>query len=145
MRSDVAAGYVSEIRAREGYGVVLDGTGGVDADATAALRERLAASRPRLVVVADERHAYTGGKGMRRIVRVNGVTAERLGVVHDTLVELRGTHPAPVRAWARLDDEVADGDCPMDSFGRRVLGVAPGDTVIVRSLPTPEVAAGLAQ
>ena len=123
---------------------MLDDSGGVDAAATAALREQLAASRPRLIVVADERHAYTGGKGMRRIVRVNGVTAERLGVVHDTLVELRGTHPAPVRAWARIDDEVAGGECPMDSFGRRVLGVAAGDTVVVRTLPTPRVAAGLA-
>ena len=32
----------------------------------------------------------------------------------------------------------------MDAFGRRVLGVAPGDTVIVKTLRTPRVAAGLA-
>ena len=66
-------------------------------------------------------------------------------LVHDTLVELLRTHPAPLRAWGRIDDEVAGGDCPMDAFGRRVLGVAPGDTVIVRTLRTPRVAAGLAE
>ena len=81
---------------------------------------------------------------MRRIVRLNGATAERLGIAHDTLVELRGAHPAPLRAWARIDDEVGGGECPMDAFGRRVLGVAPGDTLIVRTLSTPRVAAGLA-
>ena len=144
VRADVAAGYVSEGRAREGYGVVLDGEGGIDAAATEALREWLASSRPRLSIVPDERPAYTGGKGMRRIVRLHGATAGRLGVDHDTLVELLGRHPAPLRAWVRLDDRIAEGDCPLDAFGRRVLGVAPGDTVVVRSLRTPPVAAGLA-
>ena len=144
VRADVAAGYISEIRAHEGYGVVLDEAGDVAGDATVALRKRLAASRPRLAIVADERPAYTGGKGMRRILRLNHATAARLDVAHDTLVELRGTHPAPLRAWARIDDQVAEGDCPMDGFGQRVLGVAPGDSVTVRTLPTPLVAAGLA-
>ena len=144
VRADVAAGYVTADRARAGYGVVLDEAGGVDGASTAALRERIAASRPRLVVVADERHAYTGGKGMRRIVRLNDATAGRLGIAHDTLVELRGAHPAPLRAWARIDGEVGGGECPMDAFGRRVLGVTPGDTLIVRTLSTPRVAAGLA-
>ena len=144
MRTDVVAGYVTEERARKGYGVVFDNTGGVDAAATVALRERIAGSQSSLSIVADERHAYTGGKGMRRVVRLNGVTAERLGVVHDALVELRGTHPAPLRAWVRIDDETADGDCPINAFGRRVLGVASGDTVTVRRLRTPQVTAGLA-
>ena len=31
----------------------------------------------------------------------------------------------------------------MDAFGRQVLGVAPGDTVILRTLRTPRVTAGL--
>ena len=144
VRGDVVAGYVSEARAREGYGVIFDETGKVHATETSTLRERHAASRPRVSIVADERHSYTGGKGMRRIVRLNGATAKRLGIVHDTLVELRGTHPAPLRAWARIDDEVADTECPMDAFGRQVLGVAPGDAVAVRTLSTPRVAAGLA-
>ena len=143
VREDVVAGYVSEARAREGYGVILDETGKVHTTETSALRERHAAARPRLVVVADERHSYTGGKGMRRIVRLNGATAERLGIVHDTLVELRGAHPAPLRAWARIDDEVAGADCPMDAFGRQVLGIAPGDSVILRTLRTPQIAGGL--
>jgi len=143
VRGDVVAGYVSEDRAREGYGVILDETGKVHTTETAALRERHAAARPRLVVVADERHSYTGGKGMRRIVRLNGATAERLGIVHDTLVELRGAHPAPLRAWARIDDEVDGTNCPMDAFGRQVLGVAPGDSVILRTLRTPRVTGGL--
>ena len=144
VRADVVAGYVTEERARQGYGVAFDAWGSVDAAETTALRERTAGSRPRLSVVADERHAYTGGKGMRRVVRLNGATAARLDIVHDTLVELRGKHPAPLRAWVRIDDETADGDCPMNAFGRRVLGVAAGDTVTLRTLPTPQVTAGLA-
>ena len=144
VRADVAAGYVTDGRAREGYGVVFDDSYRIDAAATAVLRKRIADSRPRLIVADDERPAYTGGKGMRRIVRLNGATARRLGIVHDTLVELGGTHPAPLRAWARIDDEVVSGECPIDDFGRQVLGVAPGDAVTVRTLSTPRVAAGLA-
>ena len=143
VRADIVAGYVTEERACDGYGVVLDDAGSVDRTA-AARREQLAAARPRLSIVADERSAHTGGKGMRRMVRLGATTAERLGVVHDTLIELRGAHPAPLRAWTRVEDGVADGDCPMDAFGRRVLGVAPGNSVVVRTLPTPRVAAGLA-
>ena len=144
VRSDVAAGYVSEARARDGYGVVLDGAGLVDRAATSALREALASARPRLSIVVDERPAYVGGKGRRRIVRLSRATAAQLGAGHDTLVELRGGHPAPLRAWVRIDDEVAGGTCPMDTFGRRVLGVAPGESVTVKPLRTPTVAAGLA-
>ena len=48
-----------------------------------------------------------------------------------------------LRAWARIDDEVAGANCPMDAFGRQVLGVAPGDSVILRTLRTPRVTAGL--
>lgn len=81
---------------------------------------------------------------MCRIVRVNGTEAERLDVVHDTLVEPRGTHPAPLREWVMIDEEVADGSCPMDPFGRSVLGVAPGDSVVVKTLITLRVAAGFA-
>ena len=32
---------------------------------------------------------------MRRIVRLNGVTAERLGITHDTLVEAARDAPGP--------------------------------------------------
>jgi N-methylhydantoinase B len=38
---DVAEGYVSEARARQVYGVALDGDGAVDEDATNAIRSEL--------------------------------------------------------------------------------------------------------
>ena len=143
VRADVLAGYVSLARARDGYGVVLV-DGAVDAVASAALRADLAHSRLRLNVLPDERNSYVGGKGCRRIMRLAPATAARFGVEHDSLVELLGNFPAPLRAWIRIDPDTLVDRCPLDEFGRRAIGVEEGSAVTVRILRTVRVAAGLA-
>jgi N-methylhydantoinase B len=149
VRRDVVAGYVSRERAAAGYGVVLTEGGDVDAARTAAERVRLAAARRRLPVVADERDPYEGRRGKHRVLRVAPALARSLGVETDDLVELRGHHPAPLRAWVRVEipgaiegREPEDG-LRLDALGRRILGVGAGDTVEIRRLQMPPIPGGL--
>lgn len=145
VRADVAAGYVSRERARDGYGVVLTREGRVDAGATAARRAELAAARRRLRVRADERDAYAGQRGRHRVLRMDRALAGELGLAEGDLVELLGRHPAPVRAWVTLEGTDARREIPLDALGRRMLGVEPGDEVEIRRLPTPRIPGGLVQ
>ncbi len=143
VRRDVHAGYVSTERARHGYGVVLTAAGDVDMTATAAERARLAAARRRFSVVADEREPYEGRRGRHRVLRLAPALAGALGLEPGTLVELLGRHPAPLRAWVRIDADAADGQIALDGLGRRILGVAAGDSVEIRRLPMPPIPGGL--
>lgn len=144
VRQDVRAGDVSAGRAREGYGVVLTAGGEVDAAATEAERARLAAARRRFPVAADERDPYEGRRGKHRVLRLAPALASSLPVATGDLVELLGRHPAPLRAWVRCETGAPDGQVPLDALGRRILGVAPGDTVELRRLATPPLPGGLA-
>jgi N-methylhydantoinase B len=143
VRRDVMAGYVSAERARVGYGVVLTPTGDVDPAATRAERSRLAAARRRLPVAADERDAYEGRRGKHRVLRLAGALAADLGLATGDLVELFGRHPAPLRAWIRIEAGAPEGQAPLDTLGRRILGVSPGDTVELRRLAMPPIPGGL--
>ena len=143
--ADVQAGFVSAERAREGYGVVLDAAGEVDEEATSAARNALANTRFRVAVRADETDPYTGVRGRRRTVRLAPANAERLGVSEDDLVELLGAHPAPLRAWVRVEEgDAAAGTLGLDAFGRRVLGVGEGDEVVLRRVAQPRPPGGMA-
>ena len=145
VRADVREGFVSAERAREGYGVVLDAAGEVDEEATAAARESLGRGRFRIAVRADETDPYTGVRGRRRTLRLAAVNAQRLGVADDDLVELLGAHPAPLRAWVRVEEGEADaGTLGLDAFGRRVLGVAEGDEVELRRIAQSRPPGGMA-
>ena len=145
VRADVLAGFVSAERGREGYGVVLDGSGEVDEAATTAVRESSRSTRHRLAVRADETDPYTGVRGRRRTVRLAPASAERLGVVDDDLVELLGAHPAPLRAWVRIEEGAGDDAAlGLDSFGRNVLGVSDGDEVEFRRIAQPHPPGGMA-
>jgi N-methylhydantoinase B len=143
VRDDVMAGYVSPERARVGYGVVLAPNGDVDASATRAERTRLAAARRRFPVTADEREPYEGRLGRHRVLRMPPAMAADLGLAAGDLIELRGRHPAPLRAWLRIDAGAREGVVALDAFGRRILGISPGDTVEVKHLPMPPIPGGL--
>ena len=143
VRDDVMAGYVSPERARVGYGVVLAPSGDVDVPATRAERTRLAAARRRFPVTADERDPYEGRLGRHRVLRMPPAMATDLGLAAGDLIELRGRHPAPLRAWLRIEAGAQEGQVALDAFGRRILGVSPGDTVEVRHLPMPPIPGGL--
>jgi N-methylhydantoinase B len=143
VRADVRAGYVSPERARAGYGVALTATGEVDAAATTGERARLASARHRSPVVADERDPYEGGRGRHRVLRLAPALAAVLHVATDDLVEMLGRHPAPLRAWVRVDPAAPAEAVGLDAFGRRVLGVSAGGEVLVRRLAMPPIPGGL--
>lgn len=145
VRADVAAGYVSPERARERYGVVLGPDGTVDTQGTQELRRELIARRVRLPVEADERNPYEGIKGRHRVLRLAPALAAELRLAADDLVELLGRHPAPLRAWVRMDPGAPSHAVPLDALGRKILGVGPGEPVGLRRLAMPPIPGGLAR
>jgi N-methylhydantoinase B len=141
---DVTREIISIGAARDWYGVVIAPDGRVDPEATAALRARLSAARFQLRILADDRHdPYVGRKGRHRTLELGATDAARLGAAEDSLVEMFGKHPAPLRAWARIGG-IAAGAIRMDAFGRRVLGVRDGDLVYIRRVDTQTVPKGIA-
>ena len=94
-------------------------------------------------VTADEREPYEGRLGRHRVLRMPPAMAADLGLAAGDLIELRGRHPAPLRAWLRIDAGAREGVVALDAFGRRILGISPGDTVEVRHLPMPPIPGGL--
>ncbi len=142
---DVLSGYISRKEAEALYGVVFQterrGSLGlkIDRRRTAAKRRALARGiRARVedaeVIGAD---ALVNG---RRLCFVPRGLASRLGLRPGELVELWGTHPAPLRAWVGPIDRVScNGKTTksrvyLDAYSRTVLGAEPGDWVHVRQL-----------
>jgi N-methylhydantoinase B len=143
VRADVAFGYVSEERARSGYGVVIGELGAVDAAATAALRSEIRSRRCYVAIAPhDGADPYVGGKGRRRTAPLSEADAAALGVGEGDLIELVGNNPAPLRAWVRIA-ATPPGSYPLDDFARKVLGVADGDRVMLRKIDTPALPGGM--
>ena len=143
VHEDVVAGYVSLERAQDGYGVVLTARGEVDHEQTRLRRSELAAARRRFPVQADERDPYEGVRGKHRVLRLTPGLARDLGLEAGDLVELLGRHPAPLRAWVKVDPGAPPGQVPLDHLARRILGVEAGGTVEVRRLAMPPIPGGL--
>lgn len=138
VRRDAALGYVTPERARDVYGVVLTPDGEIDAEATDRQRRKLRDEVVRLAVRADESDPYEGRRGRHRTLSLSHAQAERLGVRAGDLVELRGRHPAPLRCWVKIGEGSGAGETvPLDTFGRRVLGVSEGEAVVFRRLDAP--------
>jgi len=84
-----------------------------------------------------------GGFGRHRVLRMAPAMAAALSLATADLVELRGRHPAPLRAWVRVEPDAHEGQIALDALGRRILGVSPGDGVEVKHLPMPPIPGGL--
>jgi len=124
--------------------VVLKDDGVIDEAATKKQRAALAAGRHYFRFRNEDTvEPYVGAKGKRRILTLDPKDAEALEVSPDDLVEMYGRNPAPLRAWVRIA-RGKPGEIPMDDFGRRVLGVKEGDSILVRFVPTPVVERGYA-
>ena len=146
VREDLLHGYVTPRRAREGYGVVVGEDGNLDRAATRKLRKRMDGARFRVRVIAnDEREAYVGVKGRRRVLDLTPAMAKRLGLSEDDLLEIAGNNPAPLRAWARIAEDAPTDGVWLDDFARKVLGVVEGERVILRPLPMPHIQGGMAR
>jgi N-methylhydantoinase B len=136
--ADVREGLVSAECARDVYGVVLrdDGATALVADvaATRALRDALRRSRFCLTVLASDSPQYEAGPvSRRRIARLHPGDAARAGFAAGTLVELVGLR-VPLRAWVVVDPAVPVGQVPADELAQRVLSVAPGGLLEIRSV-----------
>ena len=134
--ADVGAGYVSREGAERDYGVVLDDNGRPDPGATGRLRQSLAEQVIDLTVFLDRSDAYEGIKGRHRVLRLHPRIANGANLDDGQLVELVGRHPAPLRAWVRVDSGQRTDAIALDEFGCAALGVGDGDTVRLRGLPT---------
>ena len=128
--ADVAAGYLTTDQALDRYGVVCDDTGLLDEAATGGARDQARAARHWYQVTTSTGPAYTGQRGRRRLVYTNPAD----GLPADTLIELHGAHPAPLRAWVRHDPGVARHQAALDDDGLRILGAQPGDRCLLRVL-----------
>ncbi len=133
---DVREGYVSNAAARQLYGVVLAANGAPDAEATAALRKRIHASRFKLVAVEDADSFEPGNVSRRRVARINPADASSAGLNDDDVVEIDGRRAAPLRAWLRIDANVARGTLPIDGRGLTILKSTAGEQLELRSTLT---------
>jgi N-methylhydantoinase B len=144
VRADVAHGYISSDRARDGYGTVLRSDGAVDFAATEALRARMRGDRTTFKVMLDaEYQPYAGQKGRHRIVELSATDTAKLGAKKDDLVELVGKNPAPLRAWVRIAQTDRDLVVRLDPFAAQILGVDDGDEVRIRVLTMPHLPRGI--
>ena len=133
--SDLQDGYISAEACRERYGVVVRDGVEVDLAATESLRRELAARRVWLTVKPTDQALYLhGAVSMRRICPMSPADARRIGLAEGAIVELVAPRAAPLRAWMVINDTVEAGSVPLDPLGRRVLGVAAGEPLHVRSL-----------
>lgn len=133
---DVAVGYVSADAAKEEYGVVLDRFNDVDEMATRTVREVRRKAVTELPAADYDAEPYSGIRGRQRRLRMPPVTVRQLGLDDGDLLEMTGAHAVPLRAWVLVDRDAPPGVVPLDGFASKVLGVAPGDMVGLRLLPT---------
>ncbi|MFG1777773.1 hydantoinase B/oxoprolinase family protein [Micromonospora sp. NPDC049051] len=131
---DVRQDYLTGDEARQRYGVHLDAAGDVDRAATAEERQRLRNERNWLRLTTTDRPAYTGRRGQRRLAYV----APGSGLAEESLVELHGVHPAPLRAWLRHDTTLAADELALDDDGMQILGTSTEHRAYVRVLTGEE-------
>jgi len=134
--ADVVAGFITVDRASAVYGVVVTPDMTVDEEATLRRREELARLRVHLTLAKlPEADAFGGIRGRHRRVEVSPETAGRLGMEQGSLIELWGSHPAPLRAWVYFGEQPAD--CiALSPSGCAILGTEVGQEVMMRVLST---------
>lgn len=122
--ADVHDGLVSAETAQRVYGVIANGFE-VDERETAAVRDALSAARTTLAV-SERDEAFVGD---RRIASLHPAAL----CVENLFVEVAGSWPAPLRLWPLADPQLRPGEIALDATARRMLRVAVGDRVYVRS------------
>lgn len=128
---DVADGFVSRDIAREHYGVVIDGDGNVDGDATAAIRAAPRSGWLALRVIGED-DSCVGELGRHRMFRLHPQSAHPLQLAEGDLVEVFAAVPVPLRGWVRVTGEVPPGSVALDEWGQGLLDASEDDTVRMR-------------
>ncbi len=128
---DVYEGHVTPQRARDVYGVVIEGSE-VDLVKTEDLRRQLAMQRQYLEVV-DAGADDFDERGCRRCT-LSPETASRIGVQDGDMVEYVSNTTAPLRAWVKVGDDSPKEGVLLGPIGRSILKLTHGDEVWVRRL-----------
>ena len=129
VRKDVFDGYITAPHSREAYGVVIE-NGQVDETRTRELRDHLRSERSYFRVVHSASDEFDG-RGLR-MCPLSNEAANGLGVADGDMVEYVSRTRAPVRAWARVADDVDAGVAPIGPIGRSMLKLSDGDDVWIR-------------
>ncbi|MEP7299961.1 MAG: hydantoinase B/oxoprolinase family protein [Caldimonas sp.] len=127
---EVRLGYLTTAQGHDRFGVIADGAGSVDMDATRTRRAQMREARVLLPVrpVTEDEFA-----GTRRVIRLSREVAARIGVTVDGLLELVSPGcGAALRAWAAIDG--GDSSLSLGPTGMAILGAQPGDLVGIRTL-----------
>jgi hypothetical protein len=131
IEQDVREGYVSLERARNVYGVVIDG-GKADPAATEAQRRKLAALRQYFLIEASIEDAFdTNGL---RLCPMSPQAAALLGANERSLVEYVSPASAPLRAWVTLIASAKADTLLLGPKGLGILRVKPGEHIQLRLL-----------
>ena len=131
VREDLGEGYISAQSARDVYGVVIQG-GVIDIPGTKARRERLAAQRVFVSLLAEEEDTIDEGT---RLWKISPDLAERLQAKDGHVLECINADRAPLRGKARIVTGLPPDRMSIGPVGRKVLGVKPPDTVWLRKVP----------
>ena len=92
--------------------------------------------------IPDER-AFAGVRGKHRRAEITADTAKKHKLKLGSLVELHGKSPAPLRVWLYpagsdvTDGCIAGGSVAISADGLSILGIAVGDSFLVRPLNSP--------
>ena len=131
VRREVFEGYMTEQRARDVYGVVIE-DGEVDAERSRDLRRVLSEERTRFRVLEGPGDDFDD-IGCR-IAPMSPAVASRIGVGEGGMIEYVSGSTAPLRAWARIVADAPEDSVAIGPIGRSILRVAPGHEIWVRRL-----------
>ena len=136
---DVRERYLTAEQARLRYGVMIDGTGAVDAAATVAVRKDLSAD---LVHVRLEAANEDDIDGARRRIAISSRLAAALNIDEGALIEMRAAGAVPLRGWARIAEGGPDAAIAVGPLALKVLRARAGDRIELRAVrPLPAAVA----
>ena len=134
VRKEVYDGYLSSLRARDVYGVVMKDDE-VDISRSRELRQQLRTRQRHHLRVLDSAGDDYDDRGCR-LTSLSPEVASLIGVGDGDMIEYVGRAAAPLRSWVKVDGALASDGVTMGPMGRDILKVAVGEEVWVRALKT---------
>ncbi len=128
---DVLLEYVTPERAAEVYGVVIRDDQ-VDEGATLSMREQLKQRRHYISLANTDTNEFDANGC--RLARINPGDASALGAIEGDMIEFVPAIGAPLRAWAKISEDVDSGSISLGPLGHLALKTDAGDEVQVRRI-----------
>ena len=129
--NDVLLEYVSEQRAHDVYGVVID-NGSLNSKATTTLRSKLRKEKHHISIVSADEDTFDAGGC--RISTLSIDDARALGLKDGDMFEFVPDVGAPLRSWAYISNEVAQGAVKLGPLGQAALRINNGEQIQIRRL-----------